>query len=100
MKSPVEVEVPTKRTRRVAQKKVESSVKVAMKKKFVPSVVDADLMPFIDHLVIDIEFLREHVLDQVVVLLEKQGWAKFFLVNSMLNKELARKIFSTLIISN
>ena len=73
------------------QKKVESSVKVATKKKKpVPKLVDVASRPFTDHLVIDVAFLREHALEQMVELLEKQGVDKLFLVNCTLNKELAR----------
>ena len=63
-------------------------------------VVDADSRPFIDHLVVDMEFMRDHALERVVKLLENQGWDKLYLGNSMINKELARQFFSTLTISS
>ena len=63
-------------------------------------VVDADSKPFIDHLVVDVGFLRDHALDRVVELLENQGWDKLYLGNCTLNKELARQFFSTLTISD
>ena len=61
--------------------------------------IDTDSRPFINHKVIDVEFLRDHALEQVVELLENQGWDKLYLGNCTLNKELARQFFSTLTIS-
>ena len=102
-----EAEVSAKRTRRATQNfapsKVGSSAKVATtttkKKKAAVKVVDADSWPFIDHLVFDMWFLRDHALERVVELLENQGWDKLYLGNCILNKELARQFFSTLTIS-
>ena len=61
--------------------------------------VDADSKPFIDHLEIDVGFLRAYALERVVELLENQGWENLFLGNCTLNKELARQFFSTLTIT-
>ena len=41
--------------------------------------VDADSRPFIDHLVIDVGFLRDNALERVVELLENQGWGNLLL---------------------
>ena len=68
-----------------------SSSKAASKKKKAHlKAVDADSRPFIDHLVIDVGFLRDHALERVVELVENQGWGNIFLGNYTLNKELAR----------
>ena len=61
---------------------------------------DADSRPFIDHLVIDVGFHRDHALERVVELLENQGWGTLFLENYTLNNELTRQFFSTLTISD
>ena len=53
--------------------------------------VDVDSRLFIDHLVIDVGFIRDQALEQVVELLENQGWKNLFLGNCMLNKELAKQ---------
>ena len=75
----VEAEVPAKRTRRVVQKytassKARSSAKVATtttkKRKAIVKVVDVDSRPFIDHLVVDMRFSRDHALESVGELLE------------------------------
>ena len=64
--------MPVKRQRRAPQKlsaqKVEtSSSKTASKKKKAPfKPIDADSRPFIDHLMIDVGFLRDHALERVV----------------------------------
>ena len=62
-------------------------------------VVDANSRPFIDYLVVDMGFLRDHALERVCELLENQGLDSIFLRNCTLNKELARQFFSTLTIS-
>ena len=69
------------------------------KRKSTTMVVNADSIPFIDHLTVDMEFLRDHALERVGELLENQGWDSLFLGNYMLNKELTRQFFFTLIIS-
>ena len=56
-----------------------SSKTVSKKKKAPLKVVDANSRPFIDHLVVDVEFLRDHTLERVVELLENQGWGNQFL---------------------
>ena len=65
-----------------------SSVKVATmkKKKYAVKVLDVDSRPFIDPLVVDMEFLRGHALERVGELLENQGWDKLYLGNCTLNK--------------
>ena len=77
-----------------------SSSKAASKKKKAPlKAVDADSRPFINHIVIDIGFLRDHAIERVIELLENQGWGNLFLRNCTLNKKLAKQFFSTLTIS-
>ena len=77
------------------------SSKAPSKKKKAPlKAVDADSKPFIVHLVVDMEFLRDQALERVVELLENQGWGNLFLGNCTLHKELARQFFSTLTISD
>ena len=101
----LEVDVPIKRIMRVTQKffiqEPSSTKSVSTKKKKAPlKAVDAKSRPFIDHLVINVGFLRDHAIERVVELLENQGWSSLFLGNYTLNKELARQFFSTLTISN
>ena len=62
-------------------------------------MVSTETHPFIDHLVISQQFLRDHALERVGELLENQGWSHLFLENCKLNKELARQFFSTLVLS-
>ena len=98
------LEVPTKITRRTVQKytipnKAGSSARIATttkKRKLEAVIVDADSRPFNYHLMVDLEFLRDHTLERVGELLENQGWNKLYLVNCTLNKDLARQFFSTL----
>ena len=77
--------MPAKRPKRApqnlsAQKVKTSSSKAASKKKKAHlKVVDADSRLFIDHLVVDLELLRDHAVERVVELLENQGWGNLFL---------------------
>ena len=70
------------------------------KRKQVQKVVSIETRPFIDHLVINPQFLRDHALARVGELLENQGWSHLFLENYTLNKELTRQFFSTLVLSD
>ena len=66
----IDTEVLVKRSRRIVQKytipsKAGSSAKVATttrKRKSTVTVMDADSRPFIDHLMVDMELLRDHVM--------------------------------------
>ena len=70
-----------------------------MKKKAAPKVVNEEVRPFIDHLVIDKELLEAHKLGEVVELLEVQDWERMFLNMFTLNTELAHKFFFTFVIT-
>ena len=79
-----------------------SSARIATttkKRKSEAMIVDASSRPLIDHLMVDLEFLRDHALERVGEILENQGWDKLFLGNCTLNIELVRQFFSTLTIS-
>ena len=62
--------------------------------------MDADSISLIAHLMVDLEFLRDHALERIGELIENQGWDKLFLWNYTLNIELVRQFFSTLTISS
>ena len=55
-------------------------------------------MPFIDHLVINRGFLKSHKLEEVLGILDAQGWSQLYMSTCTLNKDLAIQFFSTLVI--
>ena len=59
-------------------------------------VVDANQRTFIDHLVINEVFLRNHALGEVTEVLKAQGWLGLYREKTAINKDLIEQLFSTL----
>ncbi len=99
-----DVQVPSpKRLRKSAPKKVPAAsvTKPASKRKQrgkgkeLGTETEEPIRPFIDHLVIDEEFLTSHGLAEVLEILKVQQWSHLYKENCTINTNLARQFFNS-----